>query len=755
MAGLFMGGGNTTVGTRYGSLSVQTSEQGVPIPIVYGSVKICGNLIWYGDFQSHEHESGGKGGGPTVTTYTFSCAVAIGVCEGPITSYGQIWLVDGVSTPAAKNFTEFLGTGDQTAWWYLTTMHPDEALNYRYLAYLASGSLDLGNMNTLPQMWFEVVGFLADTGVITGTAGPAEVVYDFLTNTRYGCGFPASKIDTTSLFSSANSFKNYCGVNGIGFAMAIRDSKPARQHLDDWLQATNTAAVWSDGTLKFIPYGDLYMHRDTYTYTPDATVQYELTEEDFLFSSGEEPVVVQRADPYDCYNNVKLKVTDSSNNYNPSVCETKDQASIELVGLRTMAQIDASFIATPTAGMMSASLVMNRQLYPRSTYMFRLSWAYARLEPLDLVSLTMPSMGLDKLPVRIIEIQEDDAGLMQVTAEEYLAGSQWSVQFPPQGTSGYIGNSQMPPGQVNYPIVFEPTSSQLGLANPQVWIVVSGPAATWGGARIWMSTDGGTNYTPLGYVNAGAITGYVTGAIGAGDTSMTVDVSECGGILSSVTAGDAALGRTAMLVGSEVVAYTTATLTSSGHYTLSGLVRGMYGTTAQAHPVNSRFGYLARYVFTYTVPNASYYGKTVHLKFTSVNTYGGAEQELADVADYSYTITGEGSARSTSIPASITGKPAAAAVVLTYIAPASLTIPANFAGSSIAVGTNPAAAATFTFRKNGSAFGTAVISTSGATAFSCSQTSFAAGDVMTIVAPTTQDATLANLALLIKAATVA
>lgn len=65
------------------NLMVQTSQVGLPIPIVYGSRKAQGNLIYYGDFQSHAQtqEVGGKGGSTTVTTgYTYSVTMAWGLC---------------------------------------------------------------------------------------------------------------------------------------------------------------------------------------------------------------------------------------------------------------------------------------------------------------------------------------------------------------------------------------------------------------------------------------------------------------------------------------------------------------------------------------------------------------------------------------------------------------------------------------------------------------------------------------------------
>src|SRR5437868_4866381 len=84
------------------TLRVQTSAYGQGMPIVYGQNRIPGKLIWYGDFtpiaQTSKQASGGKGfgGGTTKTTsYTYTAAVAIALCEGPIAQLCNVWDTKG------------------------------------------------------------------------------------------------------------------------------------------------------------------------------------------------------------------------------------------------------------------------------------------------------------------------------------------------------------------------------------------------------------------------------------------------------------------------------------------------------------------------------------------------------------------------------------------------------------------------------------------------------------------------------------
>lgn len=64
-------------------LSLQTSQYGIVVPVLYGTRKMTGNLIWYGNFQTHESSSGGGGKGgsqPEQTTITYSVSMAWGLC---------------------------------------------------------------------------------------------------------------------------------------------------------------------------------------------------------------------------------------------------------------------------------------------------------------------------------------------------------------------------------------------------------------------------------------------------------------------------------------------------------------------------------------------------------------------------------------------------------------------------------------------------------------------------------------------------
>ena len=78
--------------------------------------------------------------------------------------------------------------------------------------------------------------------------------------------------------------------------------------------------------------------------------------------------------------------------------------------------------------------------------------------------------------------------------------------------------------------------------------------------------------------------------------------------------------------------------------------------------------------------------------------------------------------------------------------------PSALTGSQLKAGTAATAEAIISLQKNDSEFGTATVAASGTTATfaAASPTSFAAGDILTVVGPATADATLASIGIALK-----
>jgi hypothetical protein len=152
-----------------------------------------------------------------------------------------------------------------------------------------------------------------------------------------------------------------------------------------------------------------------------------LTDSDFLpwhavggggSDGATDPVVLTRVDPAQTPNWLSLEYMDSANSYNPQIVPAFDQGMIDLYGLRAEPSVQAHEFTNPVSATVSTGLLLQRRLYVRNTYKFKLGWRYVLLEPMDIVLLTDATLGLVEAPVRIVQIDEDDNGELTVTAEE-------------------------------------------------------------------------------------------------------------------------------------------------------------------------------------------------------------------------------------------------------------------------------------------------------------------------------------------------
>lgn len=82
-----MDGPNRVEGPRLDDLKVSTSNYGAGLPVLYGTERIAGNVIWSTDkieLATTHNSSGGKGGDSTSTTsYAYYVHMSIALCETP------------------------------------------------------------------------------------------------------------------------------------------------------------------------------------------------------------------------------------------------------------------------------------------------------------------------------------------------------------------------------------------------------------------------------------------------------------------------------------------------------------------------------------------------------------------------------------------------------------------------------------------------------------------------------------------------
>lgn len=641
MGGVF--GGSSTVSVtdkRINSMRIQQSAYGLCQPLVYGKNRVAANMFWYGDFLATAHtttkKSGGKGGGSVktkTTTYTYSASMMLGLCENKIRDISTIWrdkeqivtkAINGIQIKPIDQLGFELFDGDYNpVWGYLVSKHPNQALHYPYLGYVACANYELGGSAVLSNHNFEVISDITFSES-NHDANPADVIKDYVTNPRYGAAPGLHMADLTE-------FRDYCTATGLFISPVFTEQRPAHETIAEIVEAVNCAVVPSPEGLKIRSFGDSAVTGNGSTYIPNLTPVYHLTDEDFI--GKEEPVRVRRSRDTDAFNHVQIEYANRFNQYNVETVEAKDQANIEMFGLRTQDPVKYDFFCEPQIARHAAQLLLQRRLYVRNEYEFQLGWKYCLLEPMDIVTITDESLGLDQFPVRITRVEEDEDGLLTITAEELAVGSRSAVEYDLQSSNGYQGGNEEP-GNVNAPVIFEPPLDLTGGKN-QLWIAASG-GLNWGGCTVWVSLDNET-YEAIGTIYGSARYGTLVSAINASVSSMQVQLNTSSQLFSG-SLEEAQVDATLCRVGEEFFSYVNANLDGSGLYTLSGALRGRYGQ-AIAHNPSEPFVRIDRAIFEYDF-NPNMIGKQIYLKFTSFNGLEQKEETLDEVAAYDYTVTG-------------------------------------------------------------------------------------------------------------------
>lgn len=176
MGQLILGKTAVVEGQRFNQLKVQTSKEGVPRPIIFGTVRpVVGNVIAAAEPRIVEvrEKQGGKGGGGVETrSDEVYRTYAIRICEGPITGITRIWRnnelvynrdsTDATQIENNQAFLEivefFLGDYDQQPSSVLQGVFGvDEVPPYRGTCYMVVDDENLtSNNGAIPQYRFEV-----------------------------------------------------------------------------------------------------------------------------------------------------------------------------------------------------------------------------------------------------------------------------------------------------------------------------------------------------------------------------------------------------------------------------------------------------------------------------------------------------------------------------------------------------------------------------------------------------------------------
>ena len=488
---------------------------------------------------------------------------------------------------------------------------------YEGLAYMC-GVIDLGESAGMPNFNFEVKGKLLSTGDGIDV-NPMDYIKYVLSKVGQA---------NATIYGEA-SFRSYCEEADllISTPSEATGTEEAHKIVNDIANLCGAYIFWSNDAYKIVPLAD----RPVGTWTPDKTIQYDLTVDDFIPQSGS-CVTWARKDSSEQYNRWTVEYQNRANNYEKESVTYEDTADIADRGVKQAPTINAGYIYSKERAVVIAEAAARRNKVGKNQYQFKLGWAFCRLEPGDLVRITDEASGIEDMVVMITDIQESADGLLAITAISWFQDDYGAAAYDVHEVDRPSIDFNAPPGNTATPVIFQPPAD-ITMNGLEVWIAAKGVSSNWGGCTVYVSDDN-EYYRTLGQITNTARFGPLVSNITADATSLEVTVN---GTMLSGSQQDAERANTLLWIDGECLSYETATLLQNGNYQLSGLIRGQYNTTPAAHNAGAVLVRCDEALLKVPFDKEDI-GKRLWFKFCSYNIFGAAEQSLAEVDAYQYVL---------------------------------------------------------------------------------------------------------------------
>lgn len=559
-------------GPRLDNLQVQLASEGSPIFFCIGPEnRIAGTVIWKTDLieTKHTKSSGGlSGGGQKQKSYTYSCSVAIGVCEGAIEAIDKIWangkvIYDGITNDSRyDSLTIYKGTGTQMPDPIIESYEgAGQVPGHRGRAYVVIENLQLEDFGRqLPSFTF-LVRQQTDTKI-------KAAIKTILTR----AGWSPDYYDLTAL-SDDDNLRGY----------AVAGPQSISRLLEPIVLAYSLNVRETSGVLEFFP----RKNGDAVTIPVEDLAAHEF--------GGEVPRSVSITDngAQSLPNEIFVQFVDPTNNYQQgSQQDTKIQAANRISTTLTLPMV-------LSAG--QAKAIAARQLWSswaeRLAAEFYVTPRYVNLQEGDIVAV---SIGNEQYKINITDVATGWNLISQVKGVVMQSQTITDVTGSSDTGSGSDGGTIVTPlSSLTTHLLNLPPMQDDQVKTPGYYVATcaTNSAKKFRGATLYRSTDG-VNFEELDSFDEEAVIGVTTSVLGVGpvgirDIGNTVDVTLKEGDLTSATLDQISNGKNIAVVGSEIIAFETATLIGVRQYRLSNLYRGLRDTVDSGeiggHVINEKF----------------------------------------------------------------------------------------------------------------------------------------------------------------------
>lgn len=554
--------------------SITGHNEGVAIPLLWGTKKIVGNIVWYGNLTSkEEHEDvGGKGLGASspMTGYRYFMDIWLGL---PWSPHGGITLLD-VYSQEKQIGTSGLGT------YYInpgnTTYYPTEAGTYANKlsgqSHIFLSQYDLGvNSSYMPNIEFVLKNTSScplTYSNMTEGVNPAAIIWDILTMT--GCS--SGNIDTTSFQEAATYWYN----KGYGLNVVIQSQISADEMISQLL-------TYCDFTFYKNDDGKYVLKALKDTDTSVATINTEDVR-DFRF--------IRKAWD-DTSNDFRATYIDEDQDYTQRNINIDNVASIDLTGERKEKSIDlTAFNQVDTASKRLAEL-MKVLSYPSAQIQCSVPYRFVILHIGDVVTINNTDYGITNGHYRVMSIEEaNDSNYIALVLTE-MTENLFDDNYIAAGGTQWVAPDNTP-RSLSYEKMFElPYSESIGTTC--TFLCLAQRKGIENGFAVYSTTIAGADAHFLTNLTTFSTRGVLNDNY-YDDTGLTLD-DEVGILFTphrwdptwdSISRTNLFTTRRVIICGNEMMTFQNIVPEGlSGAYRIIGICRGLLGTPVEDHASGS------------------------------------------------------------------------------------------------------------------------------------------------------------------------
>ncbi|MDY0188134.1 MAG: phage tail protein [Syntrophus sp. (in: bacteria)] len=563
--------------------NITRATEGSPYPVVFGRVKISGNILWYGNLKvkKQKSKSGGKGGGSksTTTGYQYYLDCWQSICIGPARLLGVYkenkQFITSEINPTWSGIMEGVEQGAETT--SLVLNKGDGNTNFTLpLEYFApvSGVCTLlmrkvfcGSGTSFPTFHFVVESnHTYPWANPNNGVNPANAIWYILTT----AGVKGTDIDTSSFGLAATYWNN----KGYGINLVVGNQGKVREKIEQILT----------------PLGGFYFEFGGRHYLNPSNpyeASYGSIEDEFI------KFTLSRRSWEDTINDIKATFTDESKDFTERTAVVQNSASVNLLGKIYTKTYDLTMFRTLGATQKRLADLIKFESYPYAEVEFTTSLRYADLNEGMIVNLTNTQMGLGNASFRIVRknyenIDSNEIIFNGVQVVESLFDDKW-VDIG-TGSSTWAREVQKPIPLTKTRIMEVPRTVLTD--SPTILVLAARETEYENLFHLYYSATGED------YSLAKSFGEYsMYGTLKVAYTSSTYDIDDTVGIvftpfkleydIPSLSRAGLFSENRFLVIDNEIMKFQTATLNDDGTITLTGVVRGVMNTTKAAHSANA------------------------------------------------------------------------------------------------------------------------------------------------------------------------